>query len=144
MKILHRAWSSFKGKVKLFPFFLWRKQRSRSPRAEENFFDLKSDEVKHFDLEWCSTSQGVEPTNSMYQLSPVGDANNCATVLMWTFQILAYKLSFVNLEFGLRNFSCPKGVDQWGRAGGGGWWAKAEWSRWGVFSKRIRVAAWIM
>ena len=38
--------------------------------------------------------------------------------------ILAFKLSFVNLEFGLRHFSCPKGVDQWGRVGGGGWWRK--------------------
>ena len=28
------------------------------------------------------------------------------------FQILAFQLSFVNIKFGLRNFSCPKGVNQ--------------------------------
>jgi hypothetical protein len=56
----------------------------------------------------------------MYQLSPVGDANNWATFLICIFQILAYKLSFVNLEFGLRHFSSPKGVEgEWVVAGGG-------------------------
>ena len=72
------------------------------------------------------------------------ETNHQANFLVLMAWILAFKLSFVNLELGLRNFTCPKGVDQLGRVGGGGWWGKAKWSRWGVFSKRIRVAARIM
>jgi hypothetical protein len=38
-----------RAKLSFFHFFLMEeKQRSRSPRAEENFFDLKSEEVKTF------------------------------------------------------------------------------------------------
>jgi hypothetical protein len=32
-----------------------------SPQAEENFLDLKSEEVKNFILDWDSTYQGIEP-----------------------------------------------------------------------------------
>jgi hypothetical protein len=40
-----------RAKLSFFNFFKWRKQRPRSPRAEENSLGLKSDEVKHFDEE---------------------------------------------------------------------------------------------